>query len=619
MNPSAETVGSIEYRASINTAELKRDAADVDRITKDVGDKTGRNVEQGTERAGQAYSKLKTVATVALVGVGVAGVALARRAIKSATDLGESYNAVEKTFGEASSTIFEFGKVADKAAGLSKAAFHSAVVPIGAMLRNMGQDANSAADYSVKLAQRAADLASVFNTDLGEALTAIQAGLRGEADPLERFGVGLSETAVQAYAVESGLIKAGKEMTAQQKTVSRLGLLFKQTERYAGDFVDTSDQAANRSRILSARYENLSATVGQKLMPAYEKALSAGEYLVNNVDGIVSGVRTALVPIAGLAAGVAAYTLTVNASAIALRAYTIAQIAMNTAMMSNPLGLIIGSVAALGAVLLTGRSQTDANATATNRLNEARMQQRVLTEAARNAEINLKNAQLDQEGAALRVESAQRAYNQAVANYGPKSLEAREAGYQLKRSQLELKSAQDETKRSLEDLDKKQAEVAKNRTLIGQLRETRGELDGITRSADGAVTSINKLADKAKATKSTGVGGQKIDLTPLLKAPGRAAGGSVSAGQPYFVGENRDGSLNRTSELFVPRQSGQIVNSRDLQASLGGGGTQIENNIQNVWLASDVDADRFIRRLTNDAEALSNGLIAPQAYGGAAA
>ncbi len=60
-------------------------------------------------------------------------------------------------------------------------------VPIGALLQNMGMGLDATADNTTKLTQRAADMASVFNVDVSEALGAIQAGLRGEADPLERF------------------------------------------------------------------------------------------------------------------------------------------------------------------------------------------------------------------------------------------------------------------------------------------------------------------------------------------------------------------------------------------------------------------------------------------------
>src|SRR5690606_11901941 len=125
-----------------------------------------------------------------------------------------------------------------------------------------------------------------------------------------------------------------------------------------------------------------------------------------------------------------------------------------------------------------------------------------------------------------------------------------------------------------------------------------------------------------------------------------AGGGSVSANQPYFVGDNKDGSLNSTSELFIPGRSGTIVSAsvlqkalgagmntpnlsmtggnsganiplRSLDSMIGGGGNKTEYNIQQITISSEVDGERWLRRLTNDQEIVSNGLVPQQKYMGA--
>lgn len=210
---------------------------------------------------------------VAAGAIAVGAVVGAKKAIDAASDLGESINAVNVVFEEGADRIHEWGKTSATQAGLSQRAFNEAVTPIGAALRNVGLGADEAAQKSIELTQRAADMASVFNVDVSDALTAIQAGLRGEADPLERFGVGLSETAIQAFAVKTGMAEAGTELTAQQKIQARLALLMEQTNRVAGDFVNTSGGLANQQRILRARLEDVAASIGQILMPAVLKVV----------------------------------------------------------------------------------------------------------------------------------------------------------------------------------------------------------------------------------------------------------------------------------------------------------------------------------------------------------
>jgi len=72
---------------------------------------------------------------------------------------------------------------------------------------------------------------------------------------------------------------------------------------------------------------------------------------------------------------------------------------------------------------------------------------------------------------------------------------------------------------------------------------------------------------------------------------GRASGGPVFAGQPYMVGE-------RGPELFVPGQSGWIMNQQQL-AGMGGGGNGVTININ----GGDVrEVERTVRRVMYDWE-----------------
>ena len=230
------------------------------------------------------------VAGAAIAGLGVAAAIGAKKSIDAASDLNESVNAVEVVFGKASEKIHTFSVIAAQEAGLSMRELNQLVTPVGAALRNVGFSADEAAESSINLAKRAADMASVFNVDVDEAMQAIQAGLRGEADPLEKFGVGLNEAALQAYAVKKGMVDANTELTNAQKVQARLGLVFEQTNRLQGDFVNTSDGLANSQRILRAEFENVTAEVGTALLPVATKLVGLLADLipvVRHVAGIV--------------------------------------------------------------------------------------------------------------------------------------------------------------------------------------------------------------------------------------------------------------------------------------------------------------------------------------------
>lgn len=90
-------------------------------------------------------------------------------------------------------------------------------------------------------------------------------------------------------------------------------------------------------------------------------------------------------------------------------------------------------------------------------------------------------------------------------------------------------------------------------------------------------------------------------IRELYMAEGRAKGGSVSANTPYLVGENSDGSINKTTELFVPNRSGTIVPSGDLQSMIssngGGGGLTIQVEVNKLVTSSPAEERALAFRL----------------------
>lgn len=122
-------------------------------------------------------------------------------------------------------------------------------------------------------------------------------------------------------------------------------------------------------------------------------------------------------------------------------AQTVAQGALNVAMSINPIALVVGAVAALAAGLWLLTRSTDEETSAAERLNDAHQKQADAARQAREAEDALRDAQSKVDTSTLSVERAQRSYNEAVAQYGPTSLEAREAANQLKQAQRDLEGS----------------------------------------------------------------------------------------------------------------------------------------------------------------------------------
>jgi hypothetical protein len=321
--------------------------------------------------------------SVAAVGQYFAG------AVKGASDLNEQATAVNAVFGKGASAIDKFAGGAAKGLGQSKTQVLEAAKSFGIFGKAANLTDQDNAKFSTSLVTLATDLASFNNTSVDEALGALGSGLRGEAEPLRRFGILLNEASLKQEALSQGLITNTKQaLTPQQKILAANGLIFKQTSIQQGDFAKTSDGLANQQRILTASFDNAQATLGQSLLPVMTTIVTVlndqfipaiqtfftdfknGETPLNTViDGLkgvyewVVGNATWLGPlVAAIGGGILAFKLWTGAIALyntIMRVAAAVQLAFNLVMAANPIMLVVIAVAALVAGLVWFFTQTE--------------------------------------------------------------------------------------------------------------------------------------------------------------------------------------------------------------------------------------------------------------------
>ena len=336
-------------------AQAKKTAGAIGNLGRSVK-KTGETVKR------QAQSMRGFAVGLTAVGVAVGG-ALALT-VKSASDLKESVNAVEVVFGDASKTIIKFGETASKTAGLSAAAFNELATTTGSLLQNFGFSAQEAADQTIVLAKRAADMASVFNTPVKDALFAVNAALRGETEPIRRFAVDVTQATLTVEALAQGITQSVESMTVQQKVALRLDAIMRQTEKTQGDFANTSGELANTVRILKSEMANMAAEIGQILIPVVQKVLTAIRPVVERIRewtkehpkltkiivigaaafaavAVAAGAILLILPalISGIAAFGVVFNLATGGIPLIIAGITVAVVALGAAWATNFLGI----------------------------------------------------------------------------------------------------------------------------------------------------------------------------------------------------------------------------------------------------------------------------------------
>lgn len=349
--------------------------------------KFGREVDQvsqgGIKRMNSSLdvsvSRIKTF--VGVLGAAAVGRELAQWATSvkdSAVSLNESINAINVVAGEGADQILAFGENAASSVGLAQSAFNQSVVPIVANLRNMGFSADEAGDAAIRLAERAADTASVFNTEVNEPLEAFQAALRGEGDPAERFGASISAARVEALLLNEGLVESKSAITDADKVMGRYLLLLEDTASVQGDFANTSDELANKTRIFEARLEDWRAEVGQAVIPIFEELLDVGEDLIPTLETLGSSVVPALADafinfvegVRAIVEGFSGLPDAVKGTTLALGGLSAGLALIYAHPVVAGLGLVTAGVAAIGATARAEKERVEALTEAINTLNE---------------------------------------------------------------------------------------------------------------------------------------------------------------------------------------------------------------------------------------------------------
>jgi len=283
------------------------------------------------------------------------------KAIDISTDLWESINAVEVIFWDGAKTILKYWESAAKSAWISNRAFNQMSTEMGALLWATWLTAQETANETVTLAERAKDMASVFNVDVGIAMSALNQWLRWETEAMRKFASDVTDASLQSYLLWQWIEWTVTKMSQQEKTLLRLDKMMFDTNVTHWDFNNTINSLANRQKILTATTEDTTASFWLLLAPMKQLAFDVlwpiltqiGTFIKENPEltktlAMVTIWTVAFVAIIG--------TLWMILPAIITTIWflTTAVWALSTAfafLAANPIILLIAAIVALGVVI----------------------------------------------------------------------------------------------------------------------------------------------------------------------------------------------------------------------------------------------------------------------------
>ena len=275
----AQDYRTLKLEVLAETKQFVKGMSDANKETATFGDKLG----DFAKKAGVALAAVGAAAGVMAIKIG-------KEAIAAASDLAESTSKVGVIFGNVSKEIENFASTAAASLGQTRIQAQNAASTFATFGKAAGLTGQDLSKFSIEFVKLASDLASFNNTSVDQAINALGAALRGEAEPIRAYGVLLNDATLKAKAMEMGIYDGSGSLTAQQKVLAAHQVVLSQTTDAQGDFARTADGMANSQKILTARLEEAKITLGQALLPV---ALEVVNFFNDNFLPVIENIAGA--------------------------------------------------------------------------------------------------------------------------------------------------------------------------------------------------------------------------------------------------------------------------------------------------------------------------------------
>ena len=191
---------------------------------------------------------------------------LSKQAINMASDLEEVQNVVDVSFGSMADQVEAFANTAVRSYGMSALTAKRMASTFMAMSNGMDIAQEAGKNMSLQLTALAGDMASFYNVGQDIAQTALNSIFTGETESLKKFGIVLTETNLEAFALSQGIKKSYQAMSQAEKVALRYNYVLNATKNAQGDFARTSGSWANQIRLLKEQWMQFLGILGSGLI-----------------------------------------------------------------------------------------------------------------------------------------------------------------------------------------------------------------------------------------------------------------------------------------------------------------------------------------------------------------
>ena len=238
-------------------------------------------------------NSLKNIGKAAIAAFSVKAVVdFTKSCLELGSNLSEVQNVVDVTFGNLNGEVDKFAQNAITQFGLGQTVTKKYVGTFGAMAKAFDFNNQAALEMSKTLTGLTGDVASFYNMSSDEAFTKLKSVFTGETETLKDLGIVMTQTALDQYAMANGFGKTTSAMTEQEKTALRYQFVLDKLSLAQGDFARTSDSWANQTRVLSLRFDELKATLGQGFINLFTPIVQGINWVISKLQVLADAFKS---------------------------------------------------------------------------------------------------------------------------------------------------------------------------------------------------------------------------------------------------------------------------------------------------------------------------------------
>jgi phage-related protein len=281
-------VGSVDFELLLNSNPFNK------------GIKTATN----TIKSSGIENSLKKIGKLAVAAFSVKAIVnFGKECIDLGSNLTEVQNVVDVTFGNLNTEVNRFAENAITQFGLGQTVTKKYVGTFGAMAKAFNFSNKEALAMSETLTGLTGDVASFYNLSSDEAYTKLKSVFTGETETLKDLGVVMTQNALDQYALANGYGKTTSKMSEQEKVALRYKFVLDKLNIANGDFARTSDSWANQTRVLSLRFNELKATLGQGFINIFTPIVKGINMVLSKLQVLANAFKSFTEMIFGNAGG----------------------------------------------------------------------------------------------------------------------------------------------------------------------------------------------------------------------------------------------------------------------------------------------------------------------------